>query len=93
MTAAARQKRYRQRQRCGEAVYAVVAGEEVFAALCDAGLLADRDCDDRAKVGHAMARALAEWASAKADEKIVLRVTRDRLGTGYFGTERKSDAG
>ena len=80
MSAAERQRRRRQRLRRGEAVYPVTTGEQVFAALCDAGLLADGDADDRAKVGSALASALSEWAAVKENEKILSRVTQDRFG-------------
>jgi hypothetical protein len=61
----ARQRRYRERQRRGEVMLAVLADEfGLIDALIDAGLLSERDAESRVLVEGAVSRLLAAWAKA-----------------------------
>jgi hypothetical protein len=56
--AAARMRRYRERLRASRRVFPVELGPEQIAVLIRAGILAERDANDDAKVGQAVARVL-----------------------------------
>ncbi len=59
---AERQKRYKRRQRRGEAIYGVMAGEAVLEALIAAHRLEPEETVDRDRVGAAIGEIVQEWA-------------------------------
>jgi len=67
---ALRSRLHRARQRKGRRVYSVEADGDTFWALEIAGLLPSGD--DKAEIGRALTRALAEWAREKISERVSL---------------------
>ncbi len=57
-----RQRRYRQRQRRGQAVYRVAADDRVLLALLRSGRLTDTQALDRTQVEKEFADVLLQWA-------------------------------
>ena len=64
-SAAARQRRYRRRQHCGEIILEVAVKEDdIVTALSGAGWLSERQALDRREIAHAIEVMLADWAGA-----------------------------
>ena len=62
MSAARKQRAYRQRQRAGLAVYPVPLADKVLVALMAAGRVTEADMGNRDLVGREIQEVLNEWA-------------------------------
>jgi hypothetical protein len=72
MTAALRQRRFRERRRKGIAVIPVEIGADVYNGLEIAGLCRMEDCSDSKAVSIALSKALKDWARLKKTERVTL---------------------